>query len=211
MLSTREGPAVFLYLHQWIIYCSSYRLFVWNDALSLNFDNSFSYLRAFKWKSHEMNPSFSSSRPCVSDFVFHHRFQISVSDNNKCSGLENTLVSECVVVVAAFHSAETPKSWSSSRSMGGAGACLALRDKQGTDTPGASRTPPGTSAPFVFFTWLSVHRRNICMTLLPLSSKMSPQRIKEFRLCPQHTEDTILTLFVLPLLSNQNACLPSTN
>lgn len=55
-------------------------------------------------------------------------------------------------MVAAFRSAETPESQSSSKCMGGgAGVCLALRDKQGLDTPGALRTPPVcTSAPFVF-------------------------------------------------------------
>lgn len=40
-------------------------------------------------------------------------------------------------MVAAFRSAETPESQSSSKCMGGAGVCLALRDKQGIDTPGA--------------------------------------------------------------------------
>lgn len=53
----------------------------------------FPHLRVFKCKSHGVNLSFGSFRPWFSHFGFYHRFQNSLSGNNKCPGLEKTFIS----------------------------------------------------------------------------------------------------------------------
>lgn len=132
-------------------------------------------------------------RPYVSHFGLYHRFQNSLPDKNKCSGLESTFISERAIAVASLCLAETPESWSSSKSMGGAGACLALRDNGGQSSTHRAAPLPGLcSLYFQLFGEMFVWLHFIFLQ----------KRFRFPHTHPGYPENTILTSCVLLLLSN---------